>query len=60
MDNYEIPFLFDVKAVGKILSISRSAVYELIRKGELDTVRIGRSRRVTREQLDNFVNGLTT
>ena len=58
MDNYEIPFLFDLKAVGRILSISRSAVYELVRKGELETVKIGRSRRVTREQLDKFVDGL--
>lgn len=55
MNDAPLPFLFDVKTTAQILSISRSAVYELIRKGELETVRIGRSRRVTQDQLRNFV-----
>jgi len=59
MDAQDFPFLFDVKATARILSISRSAVYELIRKGELETVKIGRSRRVTQGQLNKFIASLT-
>jgi excisionase family DNA binding protein len=59
MDTQDFPFLFDVKATARILSISRSAVYELIRKGELETVKIGRSRRVTQGQLNKFIASLT-
>lgn len=53
-----VPICFDVKGVQKILNISRSQVYELIKKGQLSSVRIGRSRRVTQDQLVAFINNL--
>lgn len=41
------------------LSLSRTTVYELIRYGELRSVKIGRARRVPVEALDEFVERLS-
>ncbi|MBS1702840.1 MAG: helix-turn-helix domain-containing protein [Armatimonadetes bacterium] len=38
-----------------LLSISRSQLYRLIEQGDIETVQIGRSRRITHVQLDDFV-----
>jgi excisionase family DNA binding protein len=57
-DSYSIPFLFDIPSTAKILSISRTAVYKLIRDGELQTVRVGRARRISRKQLDDYISRL--
>jgi excisionase family DNA binding protein len=40
------------------LKLSRASMYRLIARGELPTVRIGRSRRVIREDLDRFITTL--
>ena len=40
--------LMSVKEAAKFLSISRSKLYELMNEGELQFVKIGRSRRVPR------------
>ncbi|MDT0264308.1 helix-turn-helix domain-containing protein [Jatrophihabitans lederbergiae] len=40
---------------GKYLSISRTKVYELINSGALESVTIGRSRRVSVAQLQRFL-----
>ena len=56
--SYQVPFLFDIPSTAKILSISRSAVYNLIRDGELQTVRVGRARRISRNQIDAFIKRL--
>lgn len=58
MDKGYIPFLFDIPTTARILSVSRSAVYKLIREGRLATVRVGRARRITRAQLDSFIRQL--
>jgi excisionase family DNA binding protein len=42
------------------LSIGRSKVYELMRLGELRSVKIGGSRRIPRAALGEFVAGLET
>lgn len=39
----------------KTLSISRSKLYELLASGALESVRIGASRRIPRDALDEFV-----
>ena len=57
-ENYNIPFLFDIPSTVKILSISRTAVYKLIRDGELQAVRVGRARRISRKQLDDYISRL--
>jgi excisionase family DNA binding protein len=54
----EVPVMFDMRTVAKILSVSRSTVYELLRTKQLDAVRIGRSRRVSQNQLVRYINRL--
>lgn len=56
MNQVDIPVMFDMKTVAKILSVSRSTVYELLRTKQLEAVRIGRSRRVSQNQLTSYIN----
>lgn len=41
-----------------LLSISRAQLYRLLDKGELESVQIGRSRRISQGQIDRFVESL--
>ena len=50
-----VPVMFDMKTVAKILSVSRSTVYQLLKTGELKAVRVGRVRRVSQNQLVEFI-----
>lgn len=50
--------LLTAKEAADALGIGRSKVYELIMSGELESVRIGGSRRVPVEALRDFVNEL--
>jgi excisionase family DNA binding protein len=49
--------------VAKILNVSRAFAFQLMRRGEIPTIRLGRAVRVRRQDLDNFiaknVNGKT-
>lgn len=40
----------------EILSVSRSRIYDLLRRNELESILLGRSRRITAQALDEFVN----
>lgn len=46
---------YTVPEVASLLSLSRSHVYELIHAGKIDTIKIGRARRITAKQLEMFV-----
>jgi excisionase family DNA binding protein len=48
-------YLFTVREAAKLLGLSRTKVYELIRSGDLESFHIGRSRRIARQALDRFV-----
>jgi excisionase family DNA binding protein len=50
--------LFSPSEVASQLSIGRSKIYELMRLGELRSVKIGGSRRITRAALAEFVSKL--
>jgi excisionase family DNA binding protein len=50
--------LLTITEVADELALSRSTIYELVASGRLETVRIGRARRVPRAALDAFVEGL--
>jgi excisionase family DNA binding protein len=41
-----------------VLGVGRSKVYQLLKSGQLTSVRIGRSRRVPAEAVQEFVAGL--
>jgi len=53
----DLPILFTANQVAKIMGISRSQV--LLNKGQLGSVHIGRSRRITRAQVDEFIADLS-
>jgi excisionase family DNA binding protein len=51
----EPPRLIRVEEAAKLLNIGRSAVYDLIRSGRLRSVKIGKSRRIPREAVDEAI-----
>lgn len=50
---------FKVEETASRLAISRASTYRLIASGELGSIKVGRSRRVTAEQLDDYLGRLT-
>jgi excisionase family DNA binding protein len=55
----DLPAVLTVEEAGKVLRIGRGAAYEAARRGDLPSVRIGRSLRVPRHALEAML-GLTT
>lgn len=49
---------YTVEEAAELLSLSRAHVYRLLDVGELRSISIGRSRRVTAGQLHAFIEGL--
>ena len=54
----DYPQLISTKQAAHMLGISRSQVYVLMKDGRLGSVSIGRSRRITKDQVLDFVRGL--
>ena len=50
--------LFTVEETKRILGIGRSVLYEKLQSGELRSIRIGRSRRISKAAIDDFVTHL--
>jgi excisionase family DNA binding protein len=50
--------LLTIDAAAAAMSISRAHAYRLVQRGELPTIRLGRSRRVVRTALDAFITRL--
>jgi excisionase family DNA binding protein len=46
---------FTVRDAASLLSVSRSHVYELIQAGKIDSIKIGRARRITAKQLETYL-----
>lgn len=44
--------------VGDLLGVSRSTVYRLLGEGVLGSIKVGGSRRVTQEQIEDFMASL--
>lgn len=53
------PMLYSVGDAARVLSLGRSKVYELIGRGELRTVKVGRRRLVPADALGEYVSRLT-
>ncbi len=49
------PLLVNIATAAELLAISRSTIYELIWQGELQPIHIGRSVRLTHDELQSFV-----
>ncbi len=50
--------LYDVVEAATALNVSRSTVYELLRNGDLDSIKIRRRRLIPRRSLEVFVASL--
>jgi excisionase family DNA binding protein len=48
-------FLYTLEECESLLSLSRSQLYRLVDQGDLESVKIGKSRRITYTQHDAFV-----
>jgi excisionase family DNA binding protein len=49
---------YTVEQVAEMLQVGRDKVYLLLRTGQLRSIKIGRSRRITDQQLAEFVTSL--
>jgi excisionase family DNA binding protein len=49
---------YTVEQVAEILHVGRDKVYGLLRTGQLRSIKIGKSRRITDEHLAEFVSAL--
>lgn len=54
----QLPMLYTPIQVAKIMGVSRSQVYILMNQGKLASVNIGRCRRVTIKQMEDFIDSL--
>jgi excisionase family DNA binding protein len=53
-------YLMKPSEAGKELGIGKTLVFDLISKGLLESVKIGRARRVTRSGLEQYVDSLVS
>jgi excisionase family DNA binding protein len=51
----DVPVMFTPDQVANIISVSKSQVFALIRSGELESLTIGRSRRISQNQLISYI-----
>ena len=56
---YPHEVLLTPEGVAIVLNIGRTRVYELLNSEDLRSVKIGKSRRIRRADLDEFIVGLT-
>lgn len=54
----EIPMLYTPVQAARVLGVSRSQVYVLMKGGQLGSVHIGRSRRIAKEHVIQFIDNL--
>ena len=57
-DTVTPPSLHKLAGVMARTGLSRSAVYRVINEGKLKTVKIGRSVRISEQELNRFINDL--
>ena len=51
----ELPLVLRVEDLTQILSIGRNTAYELVRSGKIKSIRIGRSYRITRDSITEYL-----
>jgi excisionase family DNA binding protein len=50
-----IPSLYTPKQVADYLHVSRGTIYSLISRREIDSIKVGRNRRFTAEQVKDYI-----
>lgn len=51
----QLPPVLQVKNLPEILRVSRNTAYALVRSGQIRSIRIGRTYRITREALSEYL-----
>lgn len=51
-----IPMVFSVPELAKILQIGRNSAYELVKTGQIRCVRIGKNIRIPKQALIDYLN----
>ena len=54
----DIPMLFTPVQAARVLGVSRSQIYVLLKGGQLGSVHIGRSRRIAQSHVVQFIDNL--
>jgi len=54
----QLPILFTAEQVADILGIGRTTVFKLMKTRQLESIRLGRSRRVPQDALKTFIDDL--
>ena len=52
----ELPLVLRVEDLMSVLNIGRNTAYELVRSGQIESVRVGRQLRITKQALVAFMN----
>lgn len=50
-----VPILLKVEEAAQLCNVSRSTVYDLMGKGEIPSIKVGRVRRIPRVAIDQFI-----
>lgn len=53
----ELPIVLTVEDLMPVLSIGRNAAYDLVRSGQIRSLRIGRQIRIPRQAVIEFISG---
>ena len=55
----DFPLVLKVEELMSILSIGRNTVYELVRSGQISSIRIGRIYRIPRASLEEYLQKMS-
>ena len=58
MADSRLPILFSVEEVADILNIGRSTVFRLIKENQIESIKLGRTRRIHIDAMQKLVNDL--
>ena len=52
----ELPLVLRVEDLMAVLDVGRNTAYELVRSGQIESIRVGRQLRITKQALVAFMN----
>ena len=54
----DLPILYTPIQAARLLGVSRSQIYVLLKRGELGSLHIGRNRRIAKQHVTQFIDNL--
>lgn len=52
-----VPLALTVRELARMLGVSKNTAYDLVRSGQLRSIRVGRQIRVPRSAMEDYLNG---